>query len=103
MSLADTISDSFQQILTDNATTVTNTKTNKEFTGMVTSGDFVASFAESDQDTELSIQITTLKVNEPKTGDILLVENKRYITQTVQSRTNSPLVRITAYETKKKK
>ena len=102
MSLADTISDSFIQILGDNPTTVTNTKTNTTFTGMVTSGDFVASFTESDQENELSIQITTLKVNEPKTGDILLVENKRYITQTVQSRTNSPLVRITAYQTKKK-
>lgn len=103
MNLADTISNTFTYLVMENGTTVTNTKTNTTFTGIVTSGDFVAAFTESDQDTELSIQITTQRENTPNTGDVLLVEGKRYITQTVQTRTNSPLVRITAYLTKKTK
>lgn len=102
MSLTEVISNSFQQILQTNTTTITNTKSGKTFEGMVTSGDFVAAFTESDQDTEYSIQITTMRDNKPNTGDILLIEGNKYITQTVQSRTNSPLVRITAYLTKKK-
>lgn len=103
MSLTDTISNSFTQILTDNGTTITNKKSGNTFIGLVTSGDFIAAFTESDQDNELSVQVTTTSDNSPNTGDILLIQGKSYITQTVQARVNSPLVRITAYLTKKNK
>lgn len=49
MSLAETISNNFQQILEENGTEVTNLKTNTIFKALVTSGDFIATFIESDQ------------------------------------------------------
>lgn len=101
MSLAETISNNFQQILEENGTEVTNLKTNTIFKALVTSGDFIATFIESDQQTELSIQLTTFSVDAPKTGELLKIDQKRYIVQTVTTRTNSPLTKVTAYETKK--
>ena len=101
MSLAETIRNNFLQIIAENGTQVTNTKTNKNFIGLVSSGDFSASFLESDQDTELSIQVTMLAEDEPKTGEILLIGGKKYITQTVQSRVNGVISKATLYETKK--
>lgn len=101
MSLAETIKSNYLHIISENGTEITNTKTNKTFTALVSSGDFTATFLESDQDTELYIQATMLAEHEPKTGDILLIHNKRYITQTVQSRVNGVISKATLYETKK--
>lgn len=103
MSLTQVIRDNFLQIISSNGTEVLNEKTNKSFVGLVTSGDFMSSFTEGDQDTELSLQITMLEEEAPKTGDILLIHNKRYITQTVQSRVNGPITKVTVFETRKKK
>lgn len=102
MSLAEAIRNNFQQIIATNGTEVTNLKTNVTFTALVTSGDFIASFSESDQDTELAIQLTMFDDVAPKTGDKLLIGGKRYIVQTVQSRVNGVLSKVTVYETKKK-
>lgn len=101
MSLTESIKNNFLHIIGENGTTITNTRTKQEFIALVTSGDFVATFLESDQQTELSLQITILKEFEPRTGDILLIENKKYIVQTIQSRVNSPIVKATLYETRK--
>jgi hypothetical protein len=103
MNLKDTIAYSFIQIITDNGTEVTNTKTNETFTALVSSGDFMADFTHGDQDTELNVQLTMLDIYAPNTGDILLIGDKRFITDTVQSRVNGILSKVTAYETKKKR
>jgi hypothetical protein len=55
MSLTQVIRDNFLQIISSNGTEVLNEKTNKSFVGLVTSGDFMSSFTEGDQDTELSL------------------------------------------------
>lgn len=102
MSLTDVIRGNFLQIISTNGTEVKNTKTNKVFIGLVTSGDFTATFLESDQDTEQSLQVTMLQEDEPKTGEILIIGGKRYIVQTVQSRVNGAISKVTVFETKKK-
>ena len=49
MSLTESITSNFQWILEENGTEVTNLKTNTIFKALVSSGDFVATFIESDQ------------------------------------------------------
>lgn len=95
--LQEAILNSFMCVLQDNGTVVTNTKTGHTFTALVSSGDFMADFTISDQETEESIQATCFNGDCPKTGDILLIDSKQYITQTVQSRTNGPISKFTAY------
>lgn len=101
MSLTESITSNFQWILSENGTEVRNLKRNYTFNALVSSGDFVATFVESDQQTELAIQLTSLSIDAPKTGELLEIENKRFIVQTVTTRVNSPLTKVTAYETKK--
>lgn len=91
------ISNSFLQILAENGTEVMNTKTNKVFNALLTSGDFVADFTIGDQFTEESIQGTCYNEDCPKTGEVLLINGKKYLTQTVQSRTSGPISKFTAY------
>lgn len=94
--LQKAITESFSQILTDNSTEVKNTKSNKVFNALVTSADYMASFDMDDQDTTEAIQGTCFIEDAPKTGDILLINEKKYITQTVQSRVNGPIIKFTA-------
>ena len=101
MSLNDTIRTTFYTILENNGTEVTNLKTNKKFIALVTSGDFIAQFTESDQDNELSIQLSMFEEDAPQTGEKLLIGGKKYIVQTVQSRVNGPITKVTVYATRK--
>ena len=103
MNLNQTIKNCFQQINSDNGTVIYNATQNKNFTGLITSGDFISSFTEGDQDTELNFQITMFNDEAPKTGDKLIIDGKKYIVQTVQNRTNGVISKITVYETKSKK
>lgn len=95
--LRETIKGQFATILAENGSEVENVNKSKKFNALISSGDFVAAFTLGDQDTELSIQGTTWNEDCPQTGDVLQIDGKKYITQTVQSRTNGPISKFTAY------
>ena len=103
MNINETIKSCFNIINADNGTEVYNKTQNKTFTGLVTSGDFMATFNEFDQDNELNFQVTVFNDDCPKTGDILIINDKKFIVQSIQSRINGVLSKITVYETRSKK
>lgn len=101
MSLAETIKSNFQQILNDNGTIVTNSRTEQDFTALISSGDFMADFTEGDQENSQYIQLTIFRENDIKTGDTLLINNNKYKVQSITDRISGVIKKLTAYRTRK--
>ena len=96
MSLSSVIREGFTQILIDNKTQVKVKKTGRVFSALIVSADFMADFTMGDQENTQAIQGTCYIEDAPKTGEVLIIGDKQYMTQTVQSRINGPIVKFTA-------
>lgn len=96
MTISDTITASFRHKLDEGGIDIRNTKTDAIIRALVTSGDFIADFTLGDQDTEESIQGVTWKEDAPKTGDVLIIDGKRYIVNSITSRPNGIITRFSS-------
>lgn len=94
MNLSDVIRCTFVPKLEEYGAEVLNEKKNVSFKAFVTAGDLSAFFTVGDQELSESVQLTTLAENTPQTGDVLLVDNRRYTVQGIQRRPDGPIVRI---------
>lgn len=94
--LSEIIARSFQYKLDEYGVEVINNKNKKTFKAIFSMADLSAEFTLSDQEWEEQIQGVCFNDDAPKTGDVLTIEGKKYITQTVQSRINSPITRLYA-------
>jgi hypothetical protein len=94
--LRETISNTFKYKLEEYGIDVLNNKNKKTFKAIFSMADLSAEFTLSDQEWEEEIQGVCFNDDAPKTGDVLTIEGKKYITQTVQSRINSPITRFYA-------
>lgn len=96
MNLSSVIRESFGQVLIHNQTEVKVYKTGRVFSALIVSAEFMADFTMGDQENTEAIQGTCYIQDAPKTGDILIIEGKKYMTQTIQSRVNGPIIKFTA-------
>lgn len=94
MTLRDTIASAFKSKIDECGIEVSNTKKGSSFMALFTAGDFMADFTLGDQDTEETIQGVTWCEDCPMTGDVLIIEGKCYIVQTIQSRPNGVVSRF---------
>lgn len=100
--LQETIRGSFDDILSTEGVKIQVIKAGTEFYALISSGEFMADFTWADQDVGESLQGVTWKENCPKTGDLLLIDEKKYIVNSTQKRSGSPISRFYCNLTKKK-
>lgn len=94
MNLKDIISSTFRIKLDEEGIEIIAEKSKRTFKALVTAGDLDAMFSIGDQALSESIQLTALREDAPSTGEILVIDNMRYVVQGVQKRPNGPVVRI---------
>lgn len=94
MNLSDIIKCTFEPKLEEYGSEIWNEKKKVTFKAFVTAGDMSAFFTVGDQELSESVQLTTLAENAPQTGDVLVVDGRRYTVQGIQRRPNGPVVRI---------
>lgn len=94
MNLKDIISSTFRIKLDEEGIEIIAEKSKRTFKALVTAGDLDAMFSIGDQALSESIQLTALREDAPSTGEILVIDNMRYMVQGVQKRPNGPVVRI---------
>ena len=94
--LSEVIAKTFQYKLDEYGVDVFNNKSNRTFKAIFSMTDLSAEFTLSEQEWEEQIQGVCFNDDAPKTGDVLTIEGKKFITQTVQSRINSPITRFYA-------
>ena len=85
-----------EQRLNDDGVTVTNITKNNNFTALLSSSDLSASFMIEETGADEQVQGVILLENAPEHGDILLIENQKYIVQTVQKRITAKIARFYA-------
>ena len=85
-----------EQRLNDDGITVTNSTKNNNFTALLSSTDHSASFIMEETEATAELQGVTLLENAPEHGDILLIENQKYIVHSVQKRITAKIARFYA-------
>lgn len=85
-----------EQRLNEDGIHVTNTTRNNNFTALLSSSDLSASFILEETEATAELQGVTLLENAPEHGDILLIENQKYIVQGIQKRLTAKIVRFYA-------
>lgn len=98
MSLNVAIEATFKRKLDEYGIEVTNQTQNKTFKAILSSYNVDTEFDINDQDLTQELVGVVLKENAPKTGDILLIESKKFIIKASETRPQSPLFRFTAKE-----
>ena len=98
MSLNAAIEATFKRKLEEYGIKVINQTQNKSFRAILSSYDINTEFDLDDQDLTQDLIGVVLKENAPKTGDILIVESKKFIIKASETRPHSPLFRFTAKE-----
>lgn len=85
-----------EQRLNDDGVTVTNITKNNNFTALLSSSDLSASFMIEETGADEQVQGVILLENAPEHGDILLIENQKYIVKSVQKRITAKIARFYA-------
>lgn len=85
-----------EQRLNDDGIPVNNVTKNNNFTALLSSSDHSASFIMDETEATAELQGVTLLENAPEHGDILLIENQKYIVQGIQKRLTAKVARFYA-------
>ena len=85
-----------EQRLSEDGITVNNVTKNNNFTALLSSTDHSASFIMEETEATAELQGVTLLENAPEHGDILLIENQKYIVHSVQKRITAKIARFYA-------
>ena len=88
----------FTQKLDEYGIEVENITQNKKIKAILSSYNLDSEFDYDDQNLTQELVGVVLKENAPKTGDILHIEDKKFIVKGSETRPHSPLFRFTAKE-----
>lgn len=85
-----------EQRLNEDGITVNNVTKNNNFKALLSSSDLSASFILEETEATEELQGVVLLENAPEHGDILLIENQKYIVHSVQKRITAKIARFYA-------
>ena len=85
-----------EQRLQEDGISVTNVTKNNNFTALLSSSDHSASFMLDETEATEELQGVILLENAPEHGDILLIDNQKYIVQGIQKRLTAKVARFYA-------
>ena len=85
-----------EQRLNDDGISVNNVTKNNNFTALLSASDHSASFMLEETEAPEELQGVILLENAPEHGDILLIDNQKYIVQGIQKRLTAKVARFYA-------